>query len=61
MNSTSEIVLHLGGISDNKVRAMERFVKNCQHLEDHVKVRIVLENDEKNYTIDDVLVLSSQV
>jgi len=58
---TSKVVLHIGGIYKDKVQAMERFVKNFQRLENSVKARIVLENDEKNYTIEDVLALSSQI
>lgn len=61
VDSKSKIVLHIGGIYKDKVQAMERFVKHFQRLEDSVKARIVLENDEKNYTIEDVLTLSSQV
>ena len=61
VNSMSKVVLHIGGVYDDKVQAMERFIKNFQRLDDLVKARIVLENDEKNYTIKDVLTLSSQV
>ena len=57
----SKVVLHIGGVYNDKVQAMERFVKNFQRLDDHVKSRIVLENDEKNYTIEDVLRLSAQL
>ena len=61
VDSSSKIVLHIGGIYNDKLQAMERFTKHFQYLEDSVKARIVLENDEKNYTIEDVLTLSSQV
>ena len=58
---TSKIILHIGGLYNDKAYAMERFVKHFQRLEDNVKFRIVLENDEKNYTIEDVIMLSSQL
>ncbi|ABR46370.1 UV-endonuclease UvdE [Alkaliphilus metalliredigens QYMF] len=50
-----KIVLHIGGIYDDKKEAMDRFIRNYQSLEEAVKKRLVIENDDKSYTISDVL------
>lgn len=55
----SKIILHIGGIYNDKSEAMQRFADHFQFLRDTVKARIVLENDEKNYTISDVINLST--
>lgn len=51
----SKIVLHIGGIYNNKNQAITRFLVNYQMLDDAVKSRLVIENDDKSYNISDVL------
>ena len=55
MGAQHKIVLHIGGIYSDKKQAIKRFVANYYHLEDSVKKRLVLENDDKSYNICDVL------
>lgn len=50
-----KIVLHIGGIYNDKKQAIKRFITNYRQLEEAVKGRLVLENDDKSYTIKDVL------
>jgi len=50
-----KIVLHIGGTYGDKEQAINRFVKNYQRLNDTVKKRLVVENDDKSYNIGDVL------
>lgn len=50
-----KIVLHIGGIYNDKTQAINRFMTNYQQLEDAVKQRLVIENDDKSYNINDVL------
>lgn len=51
----SKIVLHIGGVYQNKKEAMQRFIINYSYLNDAVKQRLVIENDDKSYNIEDVL------
>ncbi|MBS4540125.1 UV DNA damage repair endonuclease UvsE [Clostridium sp. D2Q-11] len=55
---THKIVLHIGGIYGDKSKAIERFIENFNNLSNNVKNRLIIENDEKNYTIEDVLYIS---
>ena len=52
-----KIVLHIGGIYHEKEQAIHRFIAAYHRLDDAVKRRLVLENDDKSYTIKDVLMI----
>lgn len=51
----NKIVLHVGGVYGNKISAMEVFKSNFGKLSDSLKKRLVIENDDKSYTIEEVL------
>ncbi|MER2001171.1 MAG: UV DNA damage repair endonuclease UvsE [Carnobacterium inhibens] len=53
-----KIVLHIGGVYQEKERAMQRFVKSYQTLSDAIKKRLVIENDDRSYTVSEVLAIS---
>lgn len=55
INSEHKVVLHIGGAYDNKTLSIERFVENYKLLSDNVKNRLVIENDDKIYNIEEVL------
>ena len=57
----SKIVLHVGGRYDDKKQAMQRFIRAYDHLSDAVKNRLIIENDDKNFTIGDVLEIASHL
>lgn len=56
-----KIVLHVGGIYGSKEKAMQRFAENYSKLDPAVKRRLVIENDDKSYTISDVLLLGRKL
>ncbi len=60
-NAEHKIILHVGGVYGNKVQAVERFMANYQGLSDTVKERLVIENDDKLYTVTDVLEISEKL
>lgn len=60
-DQSAKIVLHLGGVYGDKAAAMDRFSDQFTHLSDAVRRRLVLENDEKNYTIVDALELAHRI
>lgn len=55
MNSEHKVVLHIGGAYDNKSLSIDRFGENYKLLPDNVKKRLVIENDDKIYNIEEVL------
>jgi len=61
MDEKSKLVLHIGGVYGNKAMAMNAFVNNYSLLPEEVKNRLVIENDDKNYTIQDVLSIYNEI
>ncbi|NLV35595.1 MAG: UV DNA damage repair endonuclease UvsE [Clostridiaceae bacterium] len=55
LGAEHKIILHLGGKYGNKEHAKKRFLSRYRQLSDNVKRRLVLENDDKLFNIDDVL------
>ncbi len=51
----NKIILHIGGTYHDKEEAIGRFSRNYEKLETSIKSRLVIENDEKSYNIQDVL------
>ncbi len=49
------VILHLGGAYGNKEAAMRRFIDNYPRLSDAGRRRLVIENDETLYTVQDCL------
>jgi UV DNA damage endonuclease len=56
-----KLILHIGGIYGDKEAAMKRFVTNYKRLDESIKNRLIIENDDKSYTIDDVLWIAKQI
>ena len=52
---SARIVMHLGGAYGDKKEALDRFEQNFLALPKFVKDRLALENDERIYTIENVL------
>lgn len=61
LGSDSKIVLHIGGIYQDKKQAAKRFILHFNYLADSIKRRIVLENDDKSYNVNDVLEIATQL
>lgn len=54
LSAQHKLILHIGGIYDNKEEAVERFCINYENLPTNIKDRLVIENDDRNYTIAEV-------
>lgn len=53
-----KIILHIGGVYGDKSAAMDRFVSRYHELSEGVRRRLVIENDDRCFTIEDVLSMS---
>lgn len=58
---TNKIIIHIGGVYGDKSSAKKRFIDNFDKLSNSVKKRLVIENDEKNFSLDDVLEIAHSV
>ncbi len=50
-----QLILHIGGKTNGKDLAKDRFIKNFKELPLYLKKRIIIENDDKIFNIQDAL------
>lgn len=56
-----KLILHVGGVYNDKALAKKRFIENYSRLDVPVRKRLVIENDDKCFTVGDVLEISKEV
>lgn len=61
LSKEHKIILHIGGVYEDKKVAINRFIENYKKLDEKIKYRLVIENDDKSYNIEDVLNISSKI
>ncbi|MBU5668700.1 UV DNA damage repair endonuclease UvsE [Peptoniphilus sp. MSJ-1] len=61
LDSTNKIILHIGGAYGDKIKSIDRFCENYQKLDDGIKDRLVIENDDKIYNISEVLEIGNRL
>jgi len=60
LDSSNKVILHIGGRYDDKRETMDRFIVEYEKLPQNIKNRLVIENDDKIYTVEDVLYISKK-
>ncbi len=58
LDTSHKIQLHVGGVYGDKQKSKERFIKRYDVLDDKIKRRLVIENDDTSYTLRDCLEIS---
>jgi UV DNA damage endonuclease len=61
IDDSHKIVIHLGGVYDDKTQSLRRFIQTCKSLDRRIKARLVIENDERCYSIADALIASKAI
>ena len=51
----AKIQIHVGGVYQNKQESINRFIERYNYLDDNIKRRLIIENDEKSYNLNDCL------
>jgi len=59
--SEHKIVLHIGGVYNDKKQAIKRFIAHYRQLDSAITRRLVLENDERSYNIEEVLEIGTKL
>jgi len=57
LDRTAKVQIHIGGVYGDKPLSMDRFADRYDLLDPVIKNRLVIENDERLYTINDCLTL----
>lgn len=58
MGSQHKIILHVGGVYGDKACAVARFTRQYRCLDSCIRQRLVIENDDRQYTVADVMNIS---
>ncbi|GAA5960689.1 hypothetical protein JCM3765_007291 [Sporobolomyces pararoseus] len=61
LDKDSVMIIHGGGVYNDKPTTIERFKKTYQELSQGVKDRLVLENDEMCFSVDDLLPICEEL
>ncbi len=56
-----KMVLHLGSSTNGKKESVNRFINNFKKLPQVLQDRIILENDDKTYNIEDILAVCQKL
>ena len=58
VDDSHKLIIHIGGVYGDKEAAKARFIETYERLSKEVKARLIIENDDRLYTIADVLEIS---
>ena len=60
LDKRAKINIHVGGVYGDKKAGMSRFIDRYKGLDQRVKDRLIIENDEKSYSVSDCLKISDE-
>ncbi len=61
LDISAKIQIHIGGVYNDKEKSIRRFISRFEHLGEVIKRRLVIENDDKRYSIKDCLEISKEI
>lgn len=60
LDETAKVQIHVGGVYGNKEQSVKRFIENYKKLPSKIKRRLVIENDERNYSLKDCMAIHDE-
>ena len=60
LDETAKIQIHIGGVYGDKETAIKRFVENYKKISEDIKKRLVIENDDYKFNVEDALKINKE-
>ena len=61
LKKSAKVQIHIGGVYNDKKKSLNRFIKRYSNLEEGIKNRLIIENDDKSYNLDDCLDINKSI
>ncbi|MBN1799948.1 MAG: UV DNA damage repair endonuclease UvsE [Candidatus Lokiarchaeota archaeon] len=55
LDANAKVQVHVGGVYGDKTKSLKRFISRYYSLEEEIKRRLVIENDDKSYALRDCM------
>ena len=60
LNKTAKVQIHLGGVYGDKEKSLHRFISRYDNLQTNIRNRLIIENDDKSYSLKDCLKIADK-
>ena len=60
LDTSAKIQIHVGGVYQQKETSIKRFIERLCSIDNSIRRRLVIENDDRHYTLKDCLTISSE-
>lgn len=60
LDASAKIQIHVGGVYQDKKASMQRFAYRFSQIEDSIRTRLVIENDDTLFNLDDCLQINEE-
>ena len=60
LDKTAKVQVHVGGVYGDKDKSLQRFIKRYDGLSEKIKNRLMIENDDKSYSLKDCLIINEE-
>lgn len=61
LDASAKIQIHVGGVYGDKEKSMKRFTARFERVDEIIKRRLVIENDDRRYNLKDCLQINSEI
>lgn len=61
LDGSAKIQIHVGGVYGDKEASINRFIERYEELDSRIKRRLIIENDERSYSIEDCMRIHDEV